>query len=67
MKEKSKNSDNVGYVPEIVINGINAEALEEAMREGITTVLEDEDVLMVSAGNYEGQLGDHKIYLTGIV
>lgn len=63
LKEESKIPDNVGYVPEIVINGINAEALEEAMREGILAVLEDEDVLMVSAGNYGGQLGDHKIYL----
>ncbi|HOI71494.1 MAG TPA: formylmethanofuran--tetrahydromethanopterin N-formyltransferase [Methanobacterium sp.] len=66
LKEESKIPDNVGYVPEIVINGINAEALEEAMREGILAVLEDEDVLMVSAGNYEGQLGDHKIYLRAL-
>lgn len=63
LKEESRIPDNVGYVPEIVINGINAEALEDAMREGILAVLEDEDVLMVSAGNYGGQLGDHKIYL----
>lgn len=63
LKEESRIPDNVGYVPEIVINGINAEALEDAMREGILAVLEDEDVLTVSAGNYGGQLGDHKIYL----
>jgi formylmethanofuran--tetrahydromethanopterin N-formyltransferase len=33
------------------------------MKNGILAVLGDENVLMVSAGNYEGQLGDHKIYL----
>lgn len=63
LNKESKVPNNVAYVPEIVINGINAEALEEAMKKGILAVLGDEDVLMVSAGNYEGQLGDHKIYL----
>lgn len=63
LNNESKVPDHVAYVPEIVINGINAGALEEAMRIGILAVLQDEDVLMVSAGNYEGQLGDHKIYL----
>jgi formylmethanofuran--tetrahydromethanopterin N-formyltransferase len=63
LNKESKVPNNVAYVPEIVINGINAEALEEAMKNGILAVLGDEDVLMVSAGNYEGQLGDHKIYL----
>jgi formylmethanofuran--tetrahydromethanopterin N-formyltransferase len=63
LNKESKVPNNVAYVPEIVINGINAEALEEAMKNGILAVLGDENVLMVSAGNYEGQLGDHKIYL----
>jgi formylmethanofuran--tetrahydromethanopterin N-formyltransferase len=30
---------------------------------GIKAVLDVEDVLRVSAGNYEGILGDYKIYL----
>jgi formylmethanofuran--tetrahydromethanopterin N-formyltransferase len=53
----------VAYIPEIVINGVNAEAVHEAMKAGILAVLDDEDVLRVSAGNYQGQLGDHKIYI----
>lgn len=63
LDEKSLVPDGVGYIPEIVINGINRDSVEEAMRVGILAVLEVDDVLMVSAGNYKGQLGDHKIYL----
>ncbi len=63
LDEESKVPVDVAYIPEIVINGINAEAVCEAMKAGILAVLDDEDVLRVSAGNYQGQLGDHKIYI----
>lgn len=63
LNEESKVPVNVGYIPEIVINGINEEAVQEAMKAGILAVLEDDDVVRVSAGNYKGQLGDHKIFL----
>jgi formylmethanofuran--tetrahydromethanopterin N-formyltransferase len=33
------------------------------MRVGIEAVMDVEGVLKVSAGNYEGKLGDHRIYL----
>lgn len=55
--------DGVEYIPEIVINGLNHVVVEEAMKIGIQAVLEVEDVLRVSAGNYDGTLGDYKIYL----
>lgn len=55
--------EGVSYIPEIVINGINPDAVENAMKAGIQEVLEFEDVLRVSAGNYEGKLGDYQIYL----
>lgn len=55
--------EGVSYIPEIVINGINPDAVEEAMKAGIQEVLEFEDVLRVSAGNYEGKLGEYQIYL----
>jgi len=55
--------EGVGYIPEIVINGLNQDAVEAAMKAGIQAVLEFEDVLRVSAGNYEGKLGDYQIYL----
>jgi formylmethanofuran--tetrahydromethanopterin N-formyltransferase len=53
----------VNYVPEIVINGLSQDVVEESLRVGIQTVLDVDDVLRVSAGNYEGVLGDYKIYL----
>jgi formylmethanofuran--tetrahydromethanopterin N-formyltransferase len=67
LKEKldnlSKVPKDVNYIPEIVINGISIQAVKDAMKKGIEAVLEVEGVTKVSAGNYEGKLGDFKIYL----
>jgi len=67
LKEKlgpeSKVPEDVGYIPEIVINGITLEAVKKAMKAGIEAVLSFDDVVRVSAGNYGGKLGKHKIYL----
>lgn len=63
LDEQSLVPEGVGFIPEIVINGLNHVAVEEAMKVGIQTVLGFEDVLRVSAGNYKGTLGDYKIYL----
>lgn len=59
----SKVPEDVNYIPEIVINGISLEAVEEAMRAGIKAALNTEGVLKISAGNYGGKLGDYKIHL----
>lgn len=53
----------VRYIPEIVINGISMQAVKKAMEVGIRTCLIVEGVVGVSAGNYGGRLGKHKIYL----
>jgi formylmethanofuran--tetrahydromethanopterin N-formyltransferase len=63
LDNESKVPDNVAYIPEIVINGVDQDAVHQAMKAGIGAVIEDEDVLQVSAGNYQGKLGDYKIYL----
>jgi formylmethanofuran--tetrahydromethanopterin N-formyltransferase len=63
LDEQSLVPKDVAYIPEIVINGVDHDAVYKAMKKGILAVLENEDVLMVSAGNYKGQLGDYKIYL----
>ncbi|MBN1244466.1 formylmethanofuran--tetrahydromethanopterin N-formyltransferase [Candidatus Bathyarchaeota archaeon] len=55
--------DGVGYVPEIVINGVSMEAVKEAMKAGIDAVLSVDGVSGVSAGNYGGKLGAFKIHL----
>ncbi|RJS49461.1 MAG: formylmethanofuran--tetrahydromethanopterin formyltransferase [Methanobacterium sp.] len=63
LKEESLVPDDVNYVPEIVINGLDMEKVEMAMKAGLEAVLEVDDVLGVSAGNYQGKLGDYQINL----
>jgi len=53
----------VNSIPEIVINGVTLEAVNEAMRAGIDAVKDMKGVVRVSAGNYDGRLGKHRIYL----
>lgn len=65
--DESRVPEGVGYIPEIVINGLTMEALEEAMRAGIEAVCRYDGVLRVSAGNYDGKLGDHRIDLHGVL
>jgi len=61
--KNSKVPEGVGYIPEIVINGVSIEAVKKAMKAGIEATLKVDGVVMVSAGNYGGKLGDYKIYL----
>jgi formylmethanofuran--tetrahydromethanopterin N-formyltransferase len=56
----------VKYIPEIVINGISLDAVRKAMKAGIQAATEVDGVAAISAGNYGGKLGDHKIYLRGL-
>jgi formylmethanofuran--tetrahydromethanopterin N-formyltransferase len=62
----SRVPEGVKYIPEIVVNGISLEAVREAMKAGIQSALETEGVAGISAGNYGGRLGDHKIHLRGL-
>ena len=61
--EKSKVPDGVNYIPEIVINGTSLEAVKEAMKAGIESAAGVNGVVKISAGNYGGKLGKHRIYL----
>ncbi|TET63719.1 formylmethanofuran--tetrahydromethanopterin N-formyltransferase [Candidatus Bathyarchaeota archaeon] len=61
--DASKVPENVNYIPEIVINGISMHAVKEAMKAGIEAALSVDGVVRISAGNYNGELGDYKIYL----
>jgi formylmethanofuran--tetrahydromethanopterin N-formyltransferase len=60
---ESKVPDGVKYIPEIVINGTSMEAVKEAMKAGIQSASKVKGVVRISAGNYGGKLGKHKIYL----
>jgi formylmethanofuran--tetrahydromethanopterin N-formyltransferase len=53
----------VKYIPEIVINGTSIEAVTKAMKAGIEAVRKVDGVVRISAGNYDGKLGKHKIRL----
>ncbi|WP_424355949.1 formylmethanofuran--tetrahydromethanopterin N-formyltransferase [Methanobacterium sp. MBAC-LM] len=63
LEEESMVPNNVKYIPEIVINGLNIDITKKAMKAGIEAVMDIDGVVSVSSGNYDGQLGDHKIYL----
>ncbi len=63
----SKVPDGVGYIAEIVYNGISIDAVKEATKVGIKAVLDVEGVVRVSAGNYGGKLGEYKIPLRDIL
>lgn len=59
----SKVPEGVNYIPEIVINGTTMQAVEKAMKAGIEAARNIEGVIKISAGNYGGKLGEHKINL----
>ncbi len=61
--KESKVPEGVNYIPEIVINGTSIDAVKEAMKVGIQSVQNVDGITRISAGNYGGKLGRHKIYL----
>ncbi len=63
LMEVSQVPDGVKYIPEIVINGLDKKVLQEGMKVGIEAVIDFDDVIKVSAGNYHGKLGDYRIDL----
>lgn len=63
LKESTMVPPEVKYIPEIVINGLNQTCLKEAMKVGIESLIDYDGVFKVSAGNYEGKLGEYKIDL----
>ena len=64
---ESKVPEGVGYIAEIVYNGISIDAVNDATKVGIKAVLDVEGVIGVSAGNYGGKLGEYKIPLREIL
>jgi formylmethanofuran--tetrahydromethanopterin N-formyltransferase len=66
LDEESKVPRNVKYIPEIVINGTTLENVKQAMKAGIKAAMSVDGVIKISAGNYEGKLGNYKIDLRGL-
>jgi formylmethanofuran--tetrahydromethanopterin N-formyltransferase len=63
----SKVPDGVKSIPEIVINGLTKEDVENAMHEAIEIASKVKGVLKISAGNYGGKLGKYKIHLKDLI
>ena len=61
--KESKVPEGVGYIAEIVLDGVSLNAIKEATKTGINAVLDVDGVVRVSAGNYGGKLGEYKIQL----
>lgn len=59
----SKVPDGVNSIPEIVINGVSIDAVKKAMKAAMDVAKNMPGVVKISAGNYGGKLGKHKIYL----
>lgn len=56
----------VGCVLEIVIDGLDLEGVEEAMRRGIRAACRP-GIVKITAGNYGGDLGKYQIHLADIL
>ncbi len=63
----SKVPEGVRSIPEIVINGVSLDVVKKAMFICLDVTSRIDGVLRLSAGNYGGKLGQHKIYLKEII
>lgn len=61
--KESKVPEGVGYIAEIVYDGWSIDALKAATKVGIEAAQKVQGVVRISAGNYEGKLGQFKIPL----
>lgn len=57
----------VKSIPEIVINGISLDIVKKAMKEAAKAVQNVKGLKIISAGNFGGKLGSHKIYLKDVL
>jgi formylmethanofuran--tetrahydromethanopterin N-formyltransferase len=60
---ESKVPEGVGYIAEIVYDGVSLDVVREATKAGIEAALNIDGVVKISAGNYGGKLGEYKIFL----
>ena len=65
--DESKVPEGVNYIPEIVINATSEESMNLAIKKAIDAIIDIEGVERISAGNFEGQLGEHKTNLLDIL
>jgi formylmethanofuran--tetrahydromethanopterin N-formyltransferase len=59
--------ENVNCVYEIVINGLNLEAVKTSMSAGVKAATAVNGIVKISAGNYGGKLGPYKVFLKEVL
>ncbi|MFB0544047.1 MAG: formylmethanofuran--tetrahydromethanopterin N-formyltransferase [Candidatus Bathyarchaeia archaeon] len=64
---ESEVSEGVNSVYEIVINGLDIDAVKKGMAEGIRAAVEVPGVLRITSANYGGRLGPYKAYLKEVL
>jgi formylmethanofuran--tetrahydromethanopterin N-formyltransferase len=64
--DRSRVPEEVHYIPEVVINGIDLPTVTKAMKAGIESIWDISEVAKISAGNYGGKLGKYRIDLKGL-
>lgn len=67
LKEESKVPDGVKYIPEIVLNATDNDSMNLAIKTAIDAIIDIDGVVKISAGNFEGKLGEHKTNLLDIL
>lgn len=65
--DESKVAEGVNYIPEIVFNAVDEDSMNAAMKAAIDATLDVDGVIGISAGNYDGKLGDKKVNLLDIL
>ncbi|MFC2154122.1 formylmethanofuran--tetrahydromethanopterin N-formyltransferase [Candidatus Altiarchaeota archaeon] len=63
----SKVPEGVTSIPELVLNGMTLEVVEEAMRIVVQAVAGMQGLIRISAGNYGGKFGRHHIRLKSLI
>lgn len=63
----SKVPDDVNAVYEVIINGLNMEAVKRAMSEAVRAAASIPGVVRISASNYGGKLGPYKAFLKEVL
>lgn len=64
--DRSRVPEGVYYIPEVVINGIDLLTITKAMKVGIESIWDNNEIVKISAGNYGGKLGKYRIDLKGL-
>jgi len=66
LKKESNVPKNVNYIPEIVINGVDIDSIKKSMKVAIESILDIEGIVKISAGNFNGNLGEYNINLLDV-